>query len=54
MYQVQGVDAGDDLNGFAPMNSQGLEADDELNGFEANDELNGFGADDETARLRGR
>jgi hypothetical protein len=47
MYQVQGVDAGDDLNGFSADELQGLEAGDELNGFEANDDLSGFGADDE-------
>jgi len=46
MYQVQGVDAGDDLNGFSADDLQGLEAPDELNGLEA-DELNGFAAGDE-------
>ena len=47
MYQVQGVDAGDDLDGFADDDLNGLEADDELNGFGADDELNGLGAGDE-------
>ena len=47
MYQVQGVDAGDDLNGFGDDPLNGLEADDELNGFGAGDELNGFGAGDD-------
>ena len=47
MYQVEGVDAGDDLNGFAADDLNGLEADDELNGFGAGDELDGFGAGDE-------
>ena len=47
MYQVQGVDAGDDLNGFGDDPLNGLDADDELNGWGAGDELNGFGAGDE-------
>jgi hypothetical protein len=47
MYQVQGVDAGDDLDGLGAEELQGLEAGDELNGFDADDELNGFAAGDE-------
>ena len=48
MYQVQGVNAGDDLNGFgADDDLNGLEADDELNGLGADDELNGFAAAEE-------
>ena len=47
MYQVQGVDAADDLDGFGDDDLNGLEADDELNGFGADDELNGFGAGDD-------
>ena len=56
MYQVEGVDAGDDLNGLADDDLHGLDADDDLNGFGADDELHGdddlhgFAADDE---LRG-
>ena len=46
MYQVQGVDAGDNVDGFGAEELQGLEAGDELNGLEA-DELNGFDAGDE-------
>jgi hypothetical protein len=56
MYQVQGIDAGDDLDGLADDDElrglseeelQGLAAEDELNGFGAEEELNGFGAEDE-------
>lgn len=56
MYQVQGIDAGDDLDGLADDDLlrglseeelQGLAADDELNGFGAEDDLNGFAADEE-------
>ena len=53
MYQVQGIDAGDDLDGLADDDElrglseeelQGLAADDELNGFGADEELQGIGA----------
>jgi hypothetical protein len=57
MYQVQGIDAGDDLDGLAADDElnglaadedlNGLAADDELNGLAVDEELNGFGADDE-------
>jgi hypothetical protein len=56
MYQVQGIGAGDDLDGLADDDElrglseeelQGLAADDELNGFGAEDDLNGFAADEE-------
>jgi hypothetical protein len=65
MYQVQGIDAGADLDGIDADELQGLEADDldgfaaddlngfaagdELNGFAAGEELNGFGADDQVS-----
>jgi hypothetical protein len=56
MYQVQGIDAGADLDGFAADDElrglsddelHGLAADDALNGFGAEAELNGFGAGQE-------
>jgi len=52
MYQVQGVDADDDLNGFADDDLHGLEADDDLNGFGADDELNGFADTEELHGLQ--
>ena len=65
LYQVQGVDAGDSIDGFAADELQGLSADDlngladdelrglsddELRGLAADDELRGFGEGDD---LRG-
>jgi len=56
MYQVQGIGAGDDLDGLADDDElrglsedelQGLADDDELNGFGAEDDLSGFAADEE-------
>ena len=47
MYQVQGIDANDDLDGFADDDLNGLEADDELNGLDADDELSGFASGEE-------
>jgi hypothetical protein len=44
MYQVQGVDAGDDLNGIDADDLNGIEAGDELNGFAADADLNGIAA----------
>jgi hypothetical protein len=45
VYQMQGIDADEELDGFADDELQGFAADDELDGF-ADDELDGF-ADDE-------
>lgn len=45
VYQMQGIDADEELSGFADDELDGF-ADDELQGFAADDELDGFADDD--------
>jgi hypothetical protein len=46
LYQVQGVDAAESIDGLGDDELHGL-SDDELRGLEADDELRGFGASDD-------
>jgi hypothetical protein len=47
LYQVQGIDADDELNGFAADDDlQGLDDDEELRGFADDDAINGIGGGD--------
>jgi hypothetical protein len=54
LYQIQGLEADDDLQGFEGDDDlQGLEADDELQGLEGDDDLQGLGADEDLQGLEG-
>ena len=54
LYQVQGLEGGDELQGLEGDDElQGLEGDDELQGLEGDDELQGLEGDDELQGFEG-